>query len=107
MGEIIADKLSKAGFLRARVRVERLKWWTFARGTSLSSTSMNYPLTPNRSPRSAARCRSRSRDRGCARHRTRGHCALSAMLTVLQLSKSFETRALFDDALLPVNRGDR
>jgi hypothetical protein len=35
--------------------------------------------------------------RSCARHRTREHCALSAMLTVSQLSKSFAGRALFDD----------
>jgi hypothetical protein len=35
--------------------------------------------------------------RCCAGHRTRGHCALSAMLTVSQLSKSFAGRALFDD----------
>src|SRR3989442_2604947 len=41
------------------------------------------------------------------RHRTRGHCALSAMLTVSQLSKSFAGRALFDDVSLQVNRGDR
>jgi ABC-type molybdenum transport system ATPase subunit/photorepair protein PhrA len=45
--------------------------------------------------------------RGCAGHRTRGHCALSAMLTVSQLSKSFAGRALFDDVSLQVNRGDR
>src|SRR5437660_6784670 len=44
---------------------------------------------------------------GCAGHRTRGHCALSAMLTVSQLSKSFAGRALFDDVSLQVNRGDR
>jgi hypothetical protein len=37
--------------------------------------------------------------------RTRGHCALSAMLTVSQLSKSFAGRALFDDVPLRVNRG--
>src|SRR5207248_2911466 len=43
----------------------------------------------------------------CARHRTRGHCALSVMLTVSQLSKSFAGRALFDDVSLQVNRGDR
>src|SRR6266702_2608468 len=43
----------------------------------------------------------------CAGHRTRGHCALSAMLTVSQLSKSFAGRALFDDVSLQVNRGDR
>ena len=36
-----------------------------------------------------------------------GHCALSAMLTVSQLSKSFAGRALFDDVSLQVNRGDR
>ena len=36
---------------------------------------------------------------------TRGHCALSAMLTVSQLSKSFAGRALFDDVSLQVNRG--
>jgi hypothetical protein len=35
-------------------------------------------------------------------HRTRGHCALSAMLTVSQLSKSFAGRALFDDVSLQV-----
>src|ERR1043166_7002055 len=52
----------------------------------------------------AQRCR---RDGGCAAHRTRGHCALSAMLTVSQLSKSFAGRALFDDVSLQVNRGDR
>ena len=40
-------------------------------------------------------------------HRTREHCALSAMLTVSQLSKSFAGRALFDDVSLQVNRGDR
>jgi ABC-type lipopolysaccharide export system ATPase subunit len=34
------------------------------------------------------------------------HCALSAMLTVSQLSKSFAGRALFDDVSLQVNRGD-
>src|SRR2546425_502260 len=45
--------------------------------------------------------------RSCAGHRTRGHCALSAMLTVSQLSKSFAGRALFDDVSLQVNRGDR
>ena len=38
----------------------------------------------------------------CARHRTRGHCALSAMLTVSQLSKSFAGRALFDDVSVQV-----
>jgi len=37
----------------------------------------------------------------------RGHCALSAMLTVSQLSKSFAGRALFDDVSLQGNRGDR
>src|SRR6266581_5247704 len=42
----------------------------------------------------------------CAGHRTRGHCALSAMLTVSQLSKSFAGQALFDDVSLQVNRGD-
>jgi len=42
----------------------------------------------------------------CAGHRTREHCALSAMLTVSQLSKSFAGRALFDDVSLQVNRGD-
>src|SRR5213594_3715934 len=45
--------------------------------------------------------------RGCAGHRTREHCALSVMLTVSQLSKSFASRALFDDVSLQVNRGDR
>jgi hypothetical protein len=34
------------------------------------------------------------------------HCALSAMLTVYQLSKSFAGRAFFDDVSLQVNRGD-
>src|SRR6266542_2914700 len=43
----------------------------------------------------------------CAEHRRREHCALSAMLTVSQLSKSFAGRALFDDVSLQVNRGDR
>src|SRR4029077_9362161 len=43
----------------------------------------------------------------CAGHRTGVHCALSAMLTVSQLSKSFAGRALFDDVSLQVNRGDR
>src|SRR5438477_11744687 len=38
---------------------------------------------------------------------TREHCALSAMLTVSQLSKSFAGRALFDDVSLQINRGDR
>src|SRR5438093_6806105 len=37
----------------------------------------------------------------------RGHCALSAMLTVSQLSKSFAGRTLFNDVSLQVNRGDR
>jgi len=44
---------------------------------------------------------------GCAGHRTRQHSALSVMLTVSQLSKSFDGRALFDDVSLQVNRGDR
>src|SRR5437667_8307502 len=48
-----------------------------------------------------------SRDGSCAGQRTRQHCALSAMLTVSQLSKSFAGRALFDDVSLQVNRGDR
>jgi ATP-binding cassette, subfamily F, member 3 len=43
----------------------------------------------------------------CAGHGTREHFALSAMLTVSQLSKSFAGRALFDDVSLQVNRGDR
>src|SRR2546429_3274327 len=43
----------------------------------------------------------------CAGRRTRGHCALSVMLTVSQLSKSFAGRALFDDVSLQVKRGDR
>src|SRR4026207_575833 len=43
----------------------------------------------------------------CEGRRTRGHCALSGMLTVCQLSKSFAGRALFDDVSLQVNRGDR
>src|SRR5438105_7693253 len=47
------------------------------------------------------------RDRSCAGHRTREHCALSVMLTVSQLSKSFAGRALFDDVSLQVNRGNR
>ena len=34
-----------------------------------------------------------------------GHCALSAMLTVSQLSKSFAGRALFDDVSLQVFLG--
>src|SRR5437667_3829912 len=38
----------------------------------------------------------------CAGHRTTGHCALSVMLTVSQLSKSFAGRALFDDVSLQV-----
>jgi hypothetical protein len=42
---------------------------------------------------------------GCAGDRTREHCALSAMLTVSQLSKSFAGRALFDEVSLQVNRG--
>src|SRR5438477_6491888 len=33
------------------------------------------------------------RDGRCAMHRTRGHCAFSAMLTVFQLSKSFDGRS--------------
>src|ERR1700719_4926666 len=45
--------------------------------------------------------------RSCTRRRTREHCALSVMLTVSQLSKSFAGRALFDDVSLQVNRGDR
>src|SRR6266513_6080433 len=45
--------------------------------------------------------------RCCTSHRTREHCALSAMLTVSQLSKSFAGRALFDEVSLQVNRGDR
>ena len=45
--------------------------------------------------------------RSCARRRRREHCALSAMLTVPQLSKSFAGRALFDDVSLQVNRSDR
>src|SRR3989440_6313503 len=48
-----------------------------------------------------------SRDTSCAARCTREHCALSAMLTVSQLSKSFAGRALFDDVSLQVNRGDR
>src|SRR5882724_10464163 len=48
-----------------------------------------------------------SRLTSCAGHRTRKHCALSAMLTVSQLSKSFAGRALFNDVSLQVNRGDR
>src|SRR5215467_9276285 len=43
----------------------------------------------------------------CADHRTSGNCALSSMLTVSQLSKSFAGRALFDDVSLQVNRGNR
>ncbi len=43
----------------------------------------------------------------CAGPRTRQHCALSVMLTVSQLSKSFAGRPLFDDVSLQVNRGDR
>src|SRR5438105_13529326 len=43
----------------------------------------------------------------CAGHRTSRHCALSVMLTVSQLSKSFAGRALFDGVSLQVNRGDR
>src|SRR6266550_418410 len=43
----------------------------------------------------------------CAGHRTRQHCALSAMLTVSQLSKSFAGHALFNDVSLQVNRGNR
>src|SRR5436190_21939812 len=43
----------------------------------------------------------------CAEHRTREHFALSAMLTVSQLSKSFGGRTLFDEVSLQVNRGDR
>src|SRR6266542_2220342 len=46
------------------------------------------------------------RDRGCASHRTRQHCALSAMLTVSQLSKSFAGRALFDDVFYFFPRSD-
>ena len=42
----------------------------------------------------------------CARHRTRGHCALSAMLTVSHLSKSFAGRGALRQVSLQVNRGD-
>jgi hypothetical protein len=45
--------------------------------------------------------------KGLRRASNEGHCALSAMLTVSQLSKSFAGRALFDDVSLQVNRGDR
>ena len=48
-----------------------------------------------------------SRDTSRAGHSKKGHCTLSAMLTVSQLSKSFAGRALFDDVSLQVNRGDR
>src|SRR5919107_757718 len=48
-----------------------------------------------------------SRLRCCGAGRERQHFALSAMLTVSQLSKSFAGRALFDDVSLQVNRGDR
>src|SRR5438309_10162332 len=47
------------------------------------------------------------RDEKLRRASNEGHCALSAMLTVSQLSKSFAGRALFDDVSLQVNRGDR
>jgi ABC-type lipopolysaccharide export system ATPase subunit len=36
-----------------------------------------------------------------------GTLRASVMLTVSQLSKSFASRALFDDVSLQVNRGDR
>src|SRR5947207_2149742 len=49
----------------------------------------------------------RGATRSCAGRGTREHCALSVMLTVSQLSKSFAGRLLFDDVSLQVNRGDR
>src|SRR5256886_5999509 len=49
----------------------------------------------------------RGAPRSCAGRGTREHCALSVMLTVSQLSKSFAGRALFDDVSLQVNRGNR
>src|SRR5206468_10382253 len=54
-----------------------------------------------------ARLRPGKQVTSCAGHRTRQHCALSAMLTVSQLSKSYAGRPLFDDVSIQVNRGDR
>src|SRR5205814_10525434 len=51
---------------------------------------------------SLPRLRRDESNNSCTGHRTRGHCALSAMLTVSQLSKSFAGRALFDDVSLQV-----
>ena len=55
---------------------------------------------------SVARCLV-AQPRSCADGSTRQHCALSAMLTVSQLSKSFAGRALFDDVSRQVNRSNR
>jgi hypothetical protein len=42
---------------------------------------------------------------GCAGHRTRGHCALSALLTVSQLSKSFARPGALRRRLAPGQSG--
>jgi hypothetical protein len=64
--------------------------------------------TTRRDPRSLrfrlVRLRRDESSNSCGGHRTREHCALSATLTVSQLSKSFAGRALFDDVSLQVNR---
>src|SRR5438093_6167799 len=65
----------------------------------MRKTSAWHPSLP--------RLRRDESNNSCAGHRTRGHCALSVMLTVSQLSKSFAGRPLFDDVSLQVNRGDR
>src|SRR5439155_26281825 len=65
----------------------------------MRKTSAWHPSLP--------RLRRDESNNSCAGHRTRGHCALSVMLTVSQLSKSFAGRALFHDVSLQVNRGDR
>src|SRR5438552_15577911 len=65
----------------------------------MRKTSTWHPSLP--------RLRRDESNNSCARRRTRGHCALSAMLTVSQLSKSFAGRPLFDDVSLHVNRAAR
>ncbi len=80
---------------------QRLVWG------SCSTTSRSFMAGKNNAP---WLCRQTANERraivfirvdswltSCAGHSTRRHCALSVMLTVSQLSKSFAERALFDD----------
>src|SRR5438874_5803345 len=90
----VASDHSRRCYRKAAVGFRMLRDNPAATRLHFVPSSFDYDVTSRRGKQVTIR----------AEHRTRRHCALSAMLTVSQLPKSFAGRPLFDDVSLQVNR---